>query len=253
MQSSRWVCEQPCPCCWNTFDTGGVCPDCGTAWKETQCLLCCVFSPHADWYHEFVPNIAETEVETRLLQKLADPAQHESARRHMVSLYQRTGRIEEAVALVETAMQNAQTPDECAEWLWARGCLAEDARNFRKAALFYQIGIKLHPQSSRNRYWLLNNLGFSLNQLGRHEAAEKVCRQAIHENPGFSNAWKNLGLSLKGQERFHEAAWQFLAAIRVQPYDERNRVELQRLLDEHPEMFMADPTLKRKIEELALF
>lgn len=58
-ESSRWECT--CRCVWNTFDTGGVCPDCGKAWEATQCLslACLRRSPHRDWYHEFSTETAE--------------------------------------------------------------------------------------------------------------------------------------------------------------------------------------------------
>ncbi len=44
----RWTCT--CLFVWNTFDTGGVCPDCGHRWTETQCLRCQAWSRHMDWY-----------------------------------------------------------------------------------------------------------------------------------------------------------------------------------------------------------
>jgi hypothetical protein len=47
---ARWVCA--CKHVWNTFETHGVCPACGTAWKETQCLMCHQWSDHEDWYHD---------------------------------------------------------------------------------------------------------------------------------------------------------------------------------------------------------
>lgn len=46
--SDRWQCT--CLHVWNTFDTGGVCPDCGFRWHWTQCLRCHERSPHEDWY-----------------------------------------------------------------------------------------------------------------------------------------------------------------------------------------------------------
>lgn len=49
-RSSRWQCRADCRHVWNTFDTHGVCPACGYAWRETQCLRCHVMSPHVDWY-----------------------------------------------------------------------------------------------------------------------------------------------------------------------------------------------------------
>jgi predicted RNA-binding Zn-ribbon protein involved in translation (DUF1610 family) len=44
----RWMCT--CFHVWNTFETGGVCPACGRAWRETQCLRCHEWSLHAEWY-----------------------------------------------------------------------------------------------------------------------------------------------------------------------------------------------------------
>ncbi len=43
-----WSCK--CGHQWNTFDTGGVCPNCLYQWTVTQCLACREISPHSDWY-----------------------------------------------------------------------------------------------------------------------------------------------------------------------------------------------------------
>ncbi len=44
----RWMCR--CSHSWNTFDTGGVCPNCLYQWEYTQCLDCHGWSPHSAWY-----------------------------------------------------------------------------------------------------------------------------------------------------------------------------------------------------------
>jgi hypothetical protein len=44
----RWSCR--CGHSWNTFDTGGVCPNCLRKWEHTQCLACHQWSLHSDWY-----------------------------------------------------------------------------------------------------------------------------------------------------------------------------------------------------------
>ena len=50
-KDSRWYCSHGgCGCCWNTFDTGGRCPECGHQWVMTQCLSCHVSSLHREWY-----------------------------------------------------------------------------------------------------------------------------------------------------------------------------------------------------------
>ena len=52
LASSLWSCGPSCRHSWNTFDTAGICPACGRAWKMTQCLRCGAWSPHPDWYRE---------------------------------------------------------------------------------------------------------------------------------------------------------------------------------------------------------
>jgi len=47
-RSDRWLCH--CLHIWNTFATGGVCPACQYAWKDTACPRCHEWSPHRDWY-----------------------------------------------------------------------------------------------------------------------------------------------------------------------------------------------------------
>ncbi len=49
-RSDRWMCL--CLHVWNTFETRGVCPGCGRAWQETQCLRCHALSRHDDWYQD---------------------------------------------------------------------------------------------------------------------------------------------------------------------------------------------------------
>jgi rubrerythrin len=44
----RWQCT--CGHTWNTFETHGVCPVCAYAWRDTMCLRCHRWSPHAAWY-----------------------------------------------------------------------------------------------------------------------------------------------------------------------------------------------------------
>jgi hypothetical protein len=49
-KDSRWSCEPGCGHCWNTFDTGGVCPGCDKRWHRTACLRCAAWSAHVAWY-----------------------------------------------------------------------------------------------------------------------------------------------------------------------------------------------------------
>jgi hypothetical protein len=53
--ADRWLCWPNCGCHWNTFETCGVCPQCGKNWEDTACPRCHAWSPHVDWYHEELP------------------------------------------------------------------------------------------------------------------------------------------------------------------------------------------------------
>jgi hypothetical protein len=43
-----WTCK--CGHNWNTFDTRGLCPNCGYQWEMTACFQCGAMSPHFEWY-----------------------------------------------------------------------------------------------------------------------------------------------------------------------------------------------------------
>ena len=45
--NNLWSCN--CGHGWNTFDTRGLCPECGYQWEVTGCLQCGEMSPHAEW------------------------------------------------------------------------------------------------------------------------------------------------------------------------------------------------------------
>jgi len=62
LPSSEWGCLPVCGHLWNTFDTGGVCPQCDEHFEQTQCLRCKQFSPHRQWYHD--ADSSEKQVET---------------------------------------------------------------------------------------------------------------------------------------------------------------------------------------------
>ena len=59
---SMWQCRPECGHLWNTFDTAGICPACGCAWKQTKCPACHQWSPHGEWYRE---TIGDGRVESR--------------------------------------------------------------------------------------------------------------------------------------------------------------------------------------------
>ena len=140
------------------------------------------------------------------------------------------------MAHFRTILGRTENVDAAAQILMAMGQTAERGSDFELAARFYREALLLDAGSEHTRYFIRNNLGYSLNQLGRHAEAEPLCRQAIEIEPRRANAHKNLGLSLQGQGRFREAGSAFVAAMRVDPRDPRACRHLEELVASQPDL-----------------
>ena len=79
-------------------------------------------------------------------------------------------------------------------------------------------------------YFLYNNAGYCLNNLGEHKEAEGFCRQAIAIDSTRHNAYKNLGIALQGQEKYQEAAKAYRTADSICPEDPRAKNLLNNLI-----------------------
>ena len=98
-------------------------------------------------------------------------------------------------------------------------------------------------------HFLNNNLGYSLNQIGRHGEAEAYTRAAIAIDPGRHNAHKNLVISLQGQGNYLEAPRSFLRATHAQPDDVRALDHLEDLLAKHEEIGTHHPEILEAVQE----
>ena len=116
------------------------------------------------------------------------------------------------------------------------GRLSEQDDNYEDAVRYYSLAFTMPEGSDRTWYFLNNNLGYSLARLERYAEAETCCRRAIAINPFQYNAHKNLGLSLRGQGRFLDAATSFLIASMSCPGDGRAMSHLGEMLGDHPEL-----------------
>ena len=122
-----------------------------------------------------------------------------------------------AKALIGSFDDPGQRADACVNV----GLHMERAGRFELAVWAYSSGVALEPTAPDLWYWLNNNLGFSLNQVGRHVEAEPCCRTAIRSQPHRYNAHKNLGVSLEGQGNILAAAQAYIMAVQLQPRDLR--------------------------------
>ena len=116
------------------------------------------------------------------------------------------------------------------------GRLSEQDDNYEDAVRYYSLAFTMPEGRDRTWYFLNNNLGYSLARLERYAEAEACCRRAIAINPFQYNAHKNLGLSLRGQGQFLDAATSFLIASMSCPGDGRAMTHLEEMLENHQEL-----------------
>ena len=135
-----------------------------------------------------------------------------------------------------------------AELTLATGQLYEGLGDFPAAVGAYERGVALEPVGSRTWYLLHNNLGYSLNQIGRHADAENWCRAALRIDPERHNAWKNLGVACSARGRYEEAIRCYITATDRCREDPRAFGLLVDLLREHPEVVEEFPDLAPEIE-----
>jgi len=144
-----------------------------------------------------------------------------------------TGRQRQGLEFIERIVATTDDRETLASGCLAEGQLMEQLRDFAGAVPFYESGLALQPTSAPVRYLLHNNLGFSLNQLGKYPEGEVHCRAAIEVDATRPNAFKNLGLSLQGQGRYALAARSFVDATKANASDPRSAKHLRDLLTEH--------------------
>jgi len=155
---------------------------------------------------------------------------------NLAYFYKRAGKLDRAFQYFNKLFESVENKEPQAQILMALGQTTEMTRDFELAAEFYRQGLALGPKDPFTCYYLHNNLGFSLNQLGRFEEAEPHCWQAIEIAPRRHNAYKNLGIALTGLGRHQEAAEFFVRATQRNPWDGRALGHLEDLLEEHAEL-----------------
>ena len=128
------------------------------------------------------------------------------------------------------------------------GCKMEKRRDYEGAVNAYRQAFLMKPGRTDTWYFLNNNIGFSLNQIGKFQEAEPYLKAAIEINPGKSNAHKNLGLCHAGLGNFGLAAECFVTATKVNAADGRSLTHLEELVQTHPELLADTTNLTAKLE-----
>ena len=188
------------------------------------------------------------EAERDLLARLEDPGEDaHSLRLDLVTFYGSSGYVEEAMRYAEEYLAESTDETEKAEMIFHQGQLMELAQDWESAVRYYSKALEIASRVELDRYFLYNNLGYSLNQLGRYAEAEAHLKEAIRIDPGRANAFKNLGLSLQGQGRFADAAQSFISAVRANAADPRALLHLEALAERHKELYVDIPDLEYQI------
>jgi len=190
------------------------------------------------------------EAEKFLLAKLNDPdGNPHGARLELVRFYGSTGRMADAMRYAEEYLAGSTDIKEKAEMYFHQGQMMEGVKDWESALLFYKKALELGSQVEINRYFLHNNIGYSLNRLERYCEAEPHLREAIRLDPSRANAFKNLGLSLEGQGKYGDAARSFIEAVRADASDPRALKHLEELAGQHKEAYADIPDLDYQISK----
>jgi len=181
------------------------------------------------------------EVE-RLLQKNLTEARPnlQDALWELARLYSHAKQHEKALEYLRRVMDLLPDPEHKASCVLGMGQTMEQVGDYEAAVRYYREALILEPVNTGTWYLIHNNLGFSLNTLGKFEDGERYCRAALQIDPTRPNAFKNLGLSLQGQQNFVEAARCFIQATQADASDPRSLKLLEELLVQHPGLDLAE-------------
>jgi tetratricopeptide (TPR) repeat protein len=162
---------------------------------------------------------------------------------NLAVLYSRTGRQREAIECVERLRALGLNEDQQLRCQLAMGQLQEGLGDFEVAARFYQEGLEMPSGAALTRYWLNNNLGYCLIQLGRPSEAMALLEAAIALDGRRANAHKNLGLAHAQLGAYAPAAQCFVNATQADALDPRSLKHLEELIAAHPEVLEDVPRL----------
>ena len=190
------------------------------------------------------------EYEREVLQRLEEGS---SSRRQSLwelsVLYGATGRQEQSLECLKKLAVLTGGPEERARCYLAIGAQRERVQDFEGAVSYYKAAYGLEPQNTDAWYWINNNLGYSLVQLGRFQEAEAYLHGAVAIDQTRPNAHKNLGLASLGQNRLEAAVNYFVRATQANASDGRSLGHLEQLVRAHPELLAEMPDLEGTIAD----
>jgi tetratricopeptide (TPR) repeat protein len=184
-----------------------------------------------------VVELSPEQAERLLLKRVADQKENPvAALWQLAQFYKQTRQHEKALPCLQDLLGRVPDAESKATCMLTMGQAMEQVGDYETAIRYYRAALALEPVEPFTWYFINNNLGYSLNVLGRHAEGEDYCRRAIQIDPQRPNAHKNLGISLAAQGDLREAAKCFVLATQANASDQRAFRLLQDLLKEHPEL-----------------
>ena len=177
--------------------------------------------------------------ETRLLERLQqDPSgvALSDSLYELACYYNKNRRSDLAMKVMMTLMDHSEGPEEQAFCYMSLGQIAEQNGQSALAIEHYSQGLRLQPKAALVAYYLHNNMASCLNAERKYREGEQYCRAAIEIDSARANAYKNLGISLRGQGDLIGAAWAYAEASRVDPSDMKTLRLLRRTVAEEPKV-----------------
>ncbi len=179
------------------------------------------------------------DTEKLLLARLKNSSSSEDYFRWMlfvVGFYRGIGKIDAATELLEGFIKSSTDIEQSAHCFLALGQIATDERRHEAALTYFTSALELGPKRRKVVYVLHNNVGYCLNSLGRFAEGEVESRMAIEIDWTRASGYRNLGVSLHGQNDLAAAAWAFVEAMKADSVDNRARLLLEKLIALHPSL-----------------
>jgi tetratricopeptide (TPR) repeat protein len=193
-----------------------------------------------------VPEAAlpERDTEKLLLERLENSKSEDDYFRWLlfvVGFYRGMQKVEAATGLLRRFIETTENNERKAHCHLTLGQIATDEQRFEVALEHFKTALGFNPTKKKIVYVLYNNAGYCLNTLGRYVEGERYCRIAIETNWTRASAYRNLGVSLKGQGKIIEAVWALVEAAKADASDDRARLLLRELMAEKPEVVVRCP------------
>lgn len=182
------------------------------------------------------PRSGEEAEEYLVSQLAAQEERCQELRFDLLDCFRRNGRFVDALVAAKDCLEHARSTEEMCEAYFSLGLMMEQQEDWRSASAWYEAAKRSGTSNDYLMYYIYNNLGYCLNQLGRFEESLPLFRTAVEIDALRANAFKNFGACLEGLGHFVGAARMYIVATRADAADSRALRHLDRLRKRHPEV-----------------